>query len=209
MEKKWVILVTVSVAVIVFAAGLFIMSREKSEERIVSPVSQGSQTSPKQSPTPPEGSLTSWQDPAGFSFSYPEGLSLDVHPEDNQNYSHLTFTAKNQPGEIFILVSETSLKTAAQWQKQDKEAKTGQVLDTTLGGTEAKKVLISDTEPKLITAVVDQGALFVLALRGESAVLSKAYEKILATFAFEELPSESGGGAPAGGGDVVEEEAVE
>ena len=58
--------------------------------------SHNSQT-PKPTPTIAAGTPTNkppefltWQDPAGFTFQYPATVTINNHPEDNINYSHLT-----------------------------------------------------------------------------------------------------------------------
>ena len=48
--------------------------------------------------------LDFWEDAAGFSFSYPEDISIDPHEEDEENYAHLELTLPGYEGRIVILV---------------------------------------------------------------------------------------------------------
>ena len=50
----------------------------------------------------PQGKLLSWDDPAGFTFQYAEGLTVNKHDEDKDNYAHLEITNASQPGKLIV-----------------------------------------------------------------------------------------------------------
>ncbi len=103
-------------------------------------------------PTPtPAVELTTWNDPAGFSFQYPKDLSVNKHEEDPDNYAHVELTNKAHPGSIIVWASDVS----SAW-----PPKGGTHIDTTLGGIPAKKILIASPSAKLIVGAISDGLLF-------------------------------------------------
>lgn len=63
-------------------------------------------------PTPTSVSLLTWTDEAGFSFQYPEGTTIDKHPEDNVNYANLTLTFPDKTTAQIIMSDKTAANTA-------------------------------------------------------------------------------------------------
>jgi hypothetical protein len=149
-------------------------------------------------PTPtPAVELTTWDDPAGFSFQYPKDLTVDKNEEDDENYAHVELTSKDHPGSVIVWVSDIPKK----WPPEG-----GTVIDTTLGGQPAKKILISTPSAKLIVGTVSEGLLFYV----DGTLTDKAYwqtveDGIVKTFAFTPETSAASGQAS---GDAVDEEEV-
>ena len=85
-------------------------------------------------PTPSPVTLLTWTDEAGFSFQYPEGTSIDNHPEDSENYANLTLTLPSLET-IDILMSDNKYKDLVAWVGKRS------ALDTTLEGRPAKKIV--------------------------------------------------------------------
>src|SRR3989344_6428576 len=141
-------------------------------------------TSPEVSaPTPTPEELVEWKDAAGFSFQYPKSLKSDIHEEDNENYAHIEFTHPDYPGSVIVWAKDTTAADATAWVKKEKTFAGGTVLDTTLGETDAKKVLLSDPEKKVITAVVDDSIVFyVEGVFEDSEFWTKTYDTITSTF---------------------------
>jgi hypothetical protein len=71
-----------------------------------------------------------WEDPAGFSFKYPDELQVDVHPDDESNYSFLTLTSPKYPGKIEITCNDSQYKDVKEWGKEDSLVKQASGLET-------------------------------------------------------------------------------
>ena len=152
--------------------------------------------------------LDFWEDAAGFSFSYPEDISIDPHEEDEENYAHLELTLPGYEGRIVILVQETDYADIEVWQEEvEAEA---QVLDTELGERPAKKVIYSDPQ-KMVTAVIDVDALVLVEMMpDEKGYWNEVYNQLLKSFVFIPLEGEEEAvSAPAQSGANIIEEAEE
>ncbi len=194
MKKLWIVTGVLVVGVV--AGGLFVFSKNNS--RVISP---GEVVS---TPTPAV-EMTTWDDPAGFSFQYPKDLSVNNHEEDNDNYAHVELTSKEHPGNIIVWVSDLpkGVTTLDSWVK--KIYSTSMTLDTMLGGETAKKVLVSSPSAKLIVGTVSDGLLFYV----EGTLTDKPYwqtveDGIVKSFAF--TPDTST--AASGQAESVDEEEV-
>jgi hypothetical protein len=158
-----------------------------------------------------------YEDPLGFSFSYPESSKLDKHPEDTVNYANVEIIAKDRIGKVKIVVSDMKEKDIASFIKKDTDMKLANVLDSKLGTMDAKKAYIDSTK-KIVTAMIWDGMLFkmeVMPADNQEAV--RLGDKILASMKVLETANytdssvaSSGGGAnvadDAGSGD---EEVIE
>ncbi len=115
--KQIVIIIIAAVVIGGISAGAvyFLQNRESA----VSPLASGQTASSATAPASAEKLIT-WNDPAGFTFRYPDGLNLNKHDEDNQNYAHLEFTSKSHPGSLVIWAKDTSAADAASWFKSEK-----------------------------------------------------------------------------------------
>lgn len=137
------------------------------------------------SPTVVQVKTKTWDDPAGFRFSYPENLTLNSHPEDNQNYANLEI------GPVRVLMSDNKYKSLSDW------AKPNTAIQTVLGDKEALKI---KSDQKLTLAATDNDVLVVI----ESPISEeKLFDQIVASFEFVyPAPAASGGESSE---DVLEE----
>ena len=95
MQKKWLFLAGGAVFVSV-AASIIIWKwdfKKKSTEPINPVVQENTSTSEKH---------LMWDDPAGFTFDYPEGVAIDKHDEDQENYAHVELTHPQHQGKILV-----------------------------------------------------------------------------------------------------------
>jgi len=157
MTKKKVIIIAgliVSVGVLV---GILFFNRERlfpkkeTQKDIEVPVT----------PTPKE-ELVLWDDPAGFSFQYPKSLTVNKHEEDQENYAHIEFTHPNHKGGLIVWEKDTTAPTIAQWLKNEKTLSGATSIDTTLGGNEAKKVIVKEPKLKQVTATLDEDVVIYI-----------------------------------------------
>lgn len=108
------------------------------------------------SPTPPPVSLLTWNDQNGFSFQYPEGVTINKHDEDKENYAHIEFTHPNHPGKLIIWGKDVpaNVTDAASWVKSDTRFLGASILDTEMGGQPAKKVMVTGSPQILVVGTV-------------------------------------------------------
>lgn len=209
-RKKLLIGIGSAVAIVLLVGvGIFAVQRFQKKSDAPSPVVQSGGDQVK------KPSLVLWDDPAGFTFQYPEGMTVDKHDEDKENYAHVELTDTKHPGKIIVWAKDTKAADVQAWVKTEKSFADGSILDTTLGNQPAKKVLLTAPEKKLVVGTVYDSLLFTI----EGTLTDEAYWNDIATtvgdsFVFKPLPGEkapTSSGAMTGGGDdeVVEEEVVE
>ena len=94
-----------------------------------------------------------WEDPAGFSFEYPEQLEIDIHTDDEVNYSFLTLTSKDKTGKIEIICNDSQYQDVEEWADEDSLVKQGNSLETKVASLVAQKVAVG--KGREITALID------------------------------------------------------
>lgn len=190
--------------IVLLLPAIIIAIRIKKSSSIVSPVAGPTVES--------EVKLTTWEDPAGFSFSYPENIAIDPHEEDKENYAHLELTSpSDSEGKIIIWVRETDYTDIEDWVEE--ASRDVQVLDTELDGEPAKKIAYSDPQ-KLVTAAIDIDALVLIEMTPDDQGYWQAvYDQVLKSFTFIPLegeattapaPAESSGGIIEESEEVIE-----
>jgi len=201
--SSWHKFIIIGVIVVAGVAGVYAW-KTKSSQEILSP--GGTEVS---NSAPIAEGMVTWTDEAGFSFQYPKVLVTNKHEEDNQNYAHVELTHKNHPGNIIIWVKDLpkGVTDVASWVKLEKAFAGGTVIDSTLGGEPAKKIIVGDL---LTVGTVSENLLFsVEATMTDKEYWSGVFDSVSTSFAFvTEESSSSQQGAP-GGADVDEEEVVE
>ena len=155
-KKKIFLFAGIIIGVIIVCITLFF-----NRQRLFFPKKVQNTTEASVSATPKE-ELVTWDDPAGFSFQYSKGLTVDKHDEDTQNYAHVELTSTDHKGRVIVWVKDTTATTIAQWLKNEKSLKDAVSVDTTLGGNEAKKVMVKDPIKKQITATLDEDVLVLI-----------------------------------------------
>lgn len=156
--------------------------------------------------------LRTWDDPAGFTFQYPEGLTVNKHDEDKVNYAHVELTDSSHPGSLVVWAKDLSrgVTDTASWGKKAATPSSALSFDTTLGGQLAQKIMISGT-PKVVTvgAVWDGVLWYVEATFSDEPYWQSVYDTVTNSFAFKPLPTSKDiytGNAVSG--DVVDEEEI-
>lgn len=190
------------------AAGGIFYWKTKIKGAVVSPIDQQSNTS-SQSAT-----LLIWDDPAGFKFQYPKGLSVNKHDEDQENYAHVELMNPNHPGSVIVWAKDTTAADAAAWAKTEKAFTGASILDTTLGNQPAKKILLTAPNRTVIVGTIYDELLFTVeATMGNDTYWSEVAQTAIDSFTFTPIPAEQGsaeeGGAPGGSEAVDEEEVIE
>ncbi|OGG15433.1 hypothetical protein A2875_02380 [Candidatus Gottesmanbacteria bacterium RIFCSPHIGHO2_01_FULL_46_14] len=147
----------------------------------------GSQPKPKieqkeASAAAPE--LLTWRDPNGFSFQYPDGLTVNKHNEDKENYAHIEFTHPDHPGNVIVWGKDTTAADATAWGKTEKRFKGASTLDTTFANVSGKKVLIAAPSQIIVGTVDDSIAWTVEGLLTDSAFWTGVHTTIADSFKF-------------------------
>lgn len=153
-----------------------------------------------------------WNDPAGFTFQYPDGLTIDKHDEDKENYAHIEMTNKDHPGNVIVWAKDTNASDVTAWVRTEKRFKDANILDTTLGDKPAKKILLVSPSSTLIVGAIDDAILFTVeAQLDEEGYWSNVHDQITKSFVFTPLAGEkqnTSSGDSSGNQSSVTEEAT-
>jgi len=170
-------------------------------------------------PTPtPKAALLTWDDPAGFTASYPEDVTVNKHDEDKENYAHVELTNAKHPGNLIIWVKDLpkNVTDTLTWGKMVSTPSSALSFDTTLGGKDAQKVLVSGLQKTVETGVVYDGVLWIVsATLTDEPYWQSVFDTVANSFTFKPVPGESEGSAntapvaPADEGSYDEEEVLE
>ena len=153
--------------------------------------------------------LVDWNDPAGLAFQYPDGLTVDKHDEDKQNYAHVELTDPAHPGRLIVWAKDTTALDVAAWVKTDKQFTGAPIIDTTLGGEPAKKILVTTPVKKLfIGTIFDELLFFVEIELGEDDYWQGVADTVSTSFRFIPLPGEQPAGSATTEEYAVDEEEV-
>jgi len=204
MQKKIIVIVAV-VGTLVLGGGLWWLSKGSGKGTPVSPEVSQTSSEPAQS----SAEALTWEDPAGFTFEYPQGTKINNHPEDEVNYANLEMTYSANDGKILILAQDTTLKKISDWEKTQIKFSMDK-----LGGKEAKKISLNTGETTIGT--LDSAILFTIQVTPgtDSQFWQKAFDQIVTSFKFwQPTPAQSGSnsatsGTSGGSGDIIEEEEI-
>lgn len=178
-KKKWLLLALIF-GVVLIAGGLFLVFNPfVNRSSLVSPL--GSENQEK------ELALKTWDDPAGFKFNYFEGIEIDNHEDDEENYAHLELTSQDYPGRILIWMKDKTEKSLDDWVANQEGSP--QVFDSELGGQLAKKMAFLSPK-KMMTAAFDQEVVIIVEVFPENEWWDKAYLKVIESFELVPLEKE-------------------
>lgn len=137
----------------------------------------------------PSETLIDYTDPNGFSFSYPDNLSLTKNDLADTEYGNLQLSSKEVSGSLLLKISDSKYASLDDWVKLNK----GTVRPVKLGSLSGVEVRTAD---RLLLGALDQGIFFSLEMPLiEEGFWQKVYHKILTNFAFVSP------GSPASGED--------
>ena len=162
--------------------------------------------------TPTPEPLLTWSDPNGFTFKYPEGMVVNKHDEDKENYAHLEFTHPQHPGRLVVWGKDPArgVMDAASWVKNEKRFIGASVVDTELGGQKAVKVMIDGITRILVTgAVYDNIVWSVEATLEDAAYWTGVHTTIANSLAFVPVKEPGSAASSESAPAVVEDVAVD
>lgn len=139
----------------------------------------------------PSETLIEYTDPAGFSFSYPDNLSLiNYEIEDLNTYADIKLFANGINGSLSLKISDSKSTSLDDWFKLNKNAIIEPEKEVKLGNLKALELKLSD---RLLLGALDQGVLFTIEMpRVEEDFWIKVYSKILETFTFVQPQQDTG-----------------
>lgn len=139
----------------------------------------------------PSETVKEYQDEAGFSFSYPDNLSITKNEiTDDSTYSDIQISSKDVSGSLNLKITDSKFKSLDEWLSSNKEASKDKPKEVKLGNMKAAELKTAD---RLLLAAVDQGILFTIEMPLiEQDFWTKVYNKVLANFSFV-LPGASQG----------------
>ncbi|MEK7592020.1 MAG: hypothetical protein AAB508_01345 [Patescibacteria group bacterium] len=187
MNRKKLIAVALSTCVLIAGlSSVFVFSKNRENSKRLA------QEKIAQVPTPVIEKLSEWKDPAGFSFSYPEGLTVDKHDEDQENYAHIEMTLKDTLGNVIVWAKDAPASDLAAWIKKEKRFTDAPVLDTTLGGESAKKILLNSPKKMVIVGALFDGMLVTVESDlDEAGEWQKRHDSVVSNFVFGEKKPEN------------------
>lgn len=204
-NKKVLLLIVAGVMIGGLGGGMYLWSKQAKTE-VPSMVITG--------PTPTDApvELVTWSDPAGFSFQYPKDADINSHDEDTVNYAHVELTHKNHPGSVIVWMKDLPAPDLAGWIKKETRFFGASVLDTTLGGKPAKKILVTDPSKMIVVGAIDTDVLVTAeGLLTDDTYWSFVHKGIVDSFVFAQSGAKTGAPSAGDSGDtaVTEEEVLE
>lgn len=199
MTRKTVLLLCVLGAA---ATLILIFYRNQQKTSLFTPVANQDETTKQ---TSPSETFIEYNDPSGFSFSYPDNLTLEKNEiEDNSTYTDLKLSAKEVNGSLNLVISDSKFASLSDWLK--KNALTAVSKEVSLGNLKALEVKTND---RLLLGALDQGVLFTIEVPLiEQNFWMKVYNKILNELTFAPPQGEAVGSSSDGvsfeGEEVVE-----
>lgn len=164
------------------------------------------------SPTPTmaekETVFQTYEDEAGFTFSYPKGMTVSQRDlNDSTVYSSLELTSSDYPDEkIVIKISDTTEKSADKWLKTMFKEEQSSSSPATLASLQGIKVNYSQS---LVFIGLDSNIAFFVQAPKSNVFWTSTFEKILETFTLDlaqnNSSNASGAGSSTSTSDIIDE----
>lgn len=134
----------------------------------------------------PSETLIDYNDPSGFSLSYPDNLSRVKNDiTDDSTYTDIQLTSKDVSGSLNLKITDSKFTTLDDWLKLNK----GTAKETQLGSLKAMEVITTD---RLLLGALDKGVFFTIEIPLiEKDFWMKVYSKVLTSFSFSSPQAQS------------------
>lgn len=193
MKKTILILGIIGVVILI---GIYLFNPFKQKSSQSNPVL--TQTS---NPPTPSKTLKVYSDPSGFSFTYPDNLSLlNNELKDKNTYAELQLTANSMDGSLILKIADSKFKFLDEWVKLNKTE-----LDTTkeakLGNLKALEITSKD---KIMLGALDQGVLFNIEvpINKDKDFWMEVYNQVVSEFSFTSPQQDTSQGDSSSENDV-------
>ncbi len=190
MDRKTLVLLLIALGLIV---SIIVMFLNPKKSLLSAPQTIKQETITQISPSK---TLKSYSDPAGFTFSYPDNLSLvNNDPKDNTTYADIQLTAKGVEGNLAIKIVDSKVNSLEEWVKTTKFTQSPK--EVKLGSLKALEIAGED---RLLLGSIDQGILFTVETpnKDNKDFWTSAHDKVLADFSFAPPATSQGSGSSDG-----------
>jgi hypothetical protein len=153
----------------------------------------------------PSDTLIDYQDPAGFSFSYPDNISITNHlTEENAGpnaYADLQLYSKDKSGSLSLRITDSTQATLSAWLKDNHLPENISYQEVMLGSLPAWQVKTTD---HIMLGALDHGVLFTVEMPLiEQSFWQPVYEKVVSNFSFLAPETASAQGTSSGGDEIL------
>ena len=178
MGRKIIPLVIIIVLLILGAWYLFF----RPSSNLASSTSQSLSTFQTQKKAQPSETLIDYEDPSGFSFSYPDNLSISKADLDDNTYADLELSSKEVSGSLSLKITDSKFKTLDEWVKLNREASKEEPREVKLGTLKAIQITTAD---RIMLGSLDQGIFFSIEMpKIEEGFWNEVYNKLTSNFSF-------------------------
>lgn len=172
-------------------------------------------------PAPTRGpvAMATWKDVVGFTFQYPEGLAVNKHDEDKENYAHVELTDASHAGNVIVWLKDLpkiknkTVTDVSQWVENEPLFTGGTMLDTKLGDAIGKKILVKSPERKVYVATIYDDLLYLIeATPGSDGYWQEVFDTVTRSFVLHPVQASSASSSQPAMSDNVsvdEEETIE
>lgn len=131
----------------------------------------------------PSQTYIEYSDPAGFSFSYPDNLSISkAEIEDPSTYTDLVIFSKDVNGSLNLKIADSNFTSLDDWLKINQIPSSTATKEVNLGDLKALEVKTAD---RLLLGSLDQGVFFTIELPLiEEDFWMRVYNRLLTEFTF-------------------------
>lgn len=146
-----------------------------------------------------------YSDPSGFSFSYPDNLSIIKNDiADDNTYADLLLSSKDISGSLSLKITDSKFTSLDDWLKVNRIIQAPK--EVKLGSLKALEVQLAD---RLILGALDQGIFFNIEMPAvEKDFWMPVYNKILEGFTFAP-PTDTPSSGSVGSSDDISFEGEE
>ena len=178
MGRKIIPLVIIIILLILGAWYLFF----RPSSNLASSTSQSLSTFQTQKKAQPSETLIDYEDPSGFSFSYPDNLSISKADLDDNTYADLELSSKEVSGSLSLKITDSKFKTLDEWVKLNREASKEEPREVKLGTLKAIQITTAD---RIMLGSLDQGIFFSIEMpKIEEGFWNEVYNKLTSNFSF-------------------------
>ncbi len=153
----------------------------------------------------PSETLIDYQDPAGFSFAYPDNVSLTNNltseNADTSAYADLQLYSKEKSGSLSLRITDSTQASLSGWLKDNNISENNQPSSMMIGTLPAWQVKTSD---HLLVGALDHGVLFTLEMPLiEQTFWQPVFDKVVSNFSFIAPEAATTQGTTSGGDDEI------
>lgn len=129
----------------------------------------------------PSNTVKSYTDPSGFTFNYPDNLSLtNNEATSSSTYADIQLTAKGVNGSLNLKIADSKFTSLNEWMKKNSFSNPKEV---NLGNLKALEITSNE---KIVLGALDSGVQFIIEVpyAEKKEFWLSVYKKVLADFSF-------------------------